>query len=156
MKKIQLTQGMEALVDDSDYLWLNQWKWYAHKVKHTYYAKRKTRLANGSYKLISMHCTIMQPSDNEETDHRDLNGLNNQRHNLRNCTHRQNGMNQTPCGKSKYIGVSIDGKYIHAKIKVNGNLIHLGSFKTEKDAAKARDVASKKYFGEFANLNFKD
>lgn len=41
MRKIPLTQGKFALVDDADFDWLNQWKWYALKTKTTFYAVRK-------------------------------------------------------------------------------------------------------------------
>ena len=43
-----------------------------------------------------------------------------------------------------------------AQIKVDGKHIHLGYFQSEKEAAKAYDKAALKYFGEFANPNFKE
>ena len=156
MREIILTQGKVALVDDKDFEYLNQWKWYAAKSYRTYYAERKSSRSLGKRKQIKMHRVIMNPPKGMETDHQDHNGLNCQRYNMRNCTHSQNQMNQTPHGKSKYLGVSYkNNKSIRAVINVNKKHIHLGIFKTEIEAAIAYDKAAKMYFDEFANPNFK-
>jgi hypothetical protein len=56
-----------------------------------------------------------------------------------------------------YKGVVIlKGKYIRAQIQVRGKRIHLGIFSDKISAAKSYDKAAKKYFGEFAGLNFKE
>ena len=164
MKKIKLTQGQFAQVDDSDYPWLNVWKWHARRCKFTYYALRASKRINGKQKVIHMHRLIMNTPDNEEVDHRDFNGLNCQRHNMRNCTHGQNMKNRKSRGRSRYLGVhildcTIKGKiysYIVAQIYINGKNAHLGCFKTEELAAKAYDEKAKEIHGEFANLNFKE
>jgi hypothetical protein len=156
MKKLKLSQGKVALVDDEDYEWLNQWKWFAHKDCNTYYAGRSEKI-NGSRKQIWMHRAIMNTPVGLEVDHIDHNGLNNQRSNLRNCTQSQNHMNQSNMGKSKYKGVSFftkkKYKQVRANICVCGSPIYLGSFLTEEEAALAYNEAAKKYFGEFALLN---
>lgn len=149
MKEIKLTKNKVALVDDADYECLNQVKWYAFKTGNTYYAARRF-----NKKVLLMHRVIMNAETGLEVDHKDHYGLNNQRSNLRICTRKQNRQNQTPFGKSKYLGVSIKGKYIQAAINVNGKRLHLGYFKTEEEAAIAFDVAAKKYRGDFAYQNF--
>ena len=144
-----------ALVDDEDYDYLNQWKWCAKKDKTTYYAMR-TIWINGKPNGILMHRLVIKANNGMMIDHKDMNGLNNQKFNLRICTQSQNRMNGRARGKSKYLGVCYrDNKYIMAVISINGKQKKLGTFKTEEEAAKRYDEFAKIYHGEYANLNFK-
>jgi hypothetical protein len=157
MKKIQLTRGQFALVDDEDYDWLTQWKWYASKEsKYTFYATRMSRI--GSRRIsLKMHSALMCPPYGMEVDHVDGNGLNNQRGNLRVCTRTENCQNRRPRsgGTSKYKGVHWgrrEKKWI-AKIHLNGKEIYLGRSVDEDEAASIYDTKAKELFGEFARLN---
>lgn len=156
MKKIQLTQGKVALVDDEDYEDLNKFKWFAWKGKLTFYARRNERQQDGKQKTIQMHSQIMKCPPGMEIDHRNHNGLKNQRSNLRIATRAQNMCNRTPRGHSKYLGVfKKQNGEIYSQIKTKGIIIRIGSFKTEVEAARAYDRKAKEIHGEFANLNFK-
>jgi len=53
-KKIWLTQGQFALVDDTDYEWLKQWTWHDNKCTDSYYAQRTQKLPNGKRMSISI------------------------------------------------------------------------------------------------------
>lgn len=159
MKRILLTQGRVALVDDADYDWLNQKRWYAHQSRHTFYATRHVRVAKNKKTSEQMHRLILglQPSDNQECDHRDGNGLNNQRVNLRICSVSQNSQSSRKregC-TSKYKGVHWDRrdrKWI-SQTKMKEKRIRLGCFDSEVDAARAYDAAALKHYGEFAQTN---
>lgn len=157
MKLIPLTQGQFAQVDDSDYVNLNQWKWYAKKDRNTYYAVRHNRGKNRS--LIYMHRVIMETSPDQQVDHEDHNGLNCQRDNMRNCTFQQNTFNKIPRSNTGYVGVymhtGVNAGRIEARIMSNGITIYLGYFHSIIEAAYARDEAAREYHGEFASLNFK-
>jgi hypothetical protein len=151
MRKIQLTMGLFALVDNIDYAFLQQYKWYAKVKGRTYYAATWVR-----NREIKMHRFILACGVGVEVDHIDRNGLNNQRKNLRTCTHLQNCSNRSAYGKSKYLGVYLDkGKYWRSQIYYNGKRYAVGSFLTEVEAARAYDLKAIELKGEFANLNFK-
>lgn len=91
-------------------------------------------------------------------DHEDGDPSNNRIRNLREATQQQNNQNTKSRKNSTsiYLGVSWfkrDGRW-KSQIQVNGKMKHIGCFDDEVEAAKARDLASIEYFGEFAKLNF--
>lgn len=167
MKKIQLSQGLFAMVDDEDYNRLIERRWIAANHGHTFYAQSgqvvNSNLKRKKYTTVLMHRIILNTPKELEVDHIDHNGLNNQKSNLRTCTPSQNMRNRIPRGNSKYLGVfHRDVKYkdkiyhyIVASIKINDERVYLGKFNTELEAAQVYDSMAKKHFGEFANLNFK-
>jgi AP2 domain./HNH endonuclease. len=160
MKQIKLTQGKVAVVDDSWYDYLMQWKWYAMKQ----YDDNKWYALRGEGKWphqtqIRMHRVIMGVTDPKiEVDHRNNNGLDNREENLRKCTHKQNRQNtkRHKDNLSGYKGVTYSKKSRNwqAAIAVNRKSIHLGLFETPVLAALAYDTAASFYFGEYAKLNF--
>lgn len=156
MKEINLTQGKVALVDDEDFEYLNQWKWYVIRNRKTFYATCNIRV-DGKRITQYMHCEVMK---GKGIDHRDRNGLNNQKSNLRFCTQQENCMNtrKRENTTSIYKGVSFfkpSGKWV-ASIKVNGKAIFLGIFFSEIEAALAYNAKAIELFCEFANLNIID
>lgn len=158
MKKIPLTHGKFALVNDEDYEWLNQWKWSYHQnPSGNKYARRREQI-NKQKRHIWMHREILKTPKELFTDHINGNGLDNRRSNIRICTLSQNQHNKRVIkrGSSKYKGVSWHTRantWI-ARIREGDKLIHLGYYKDEIMAAKAYDKRARKSYGEFAFLNF--
>lgn len=155
MKKISLTQGQFAVVDDADFEQLNQFKWFAHKRTGNFYAVRRK-----DGKHVSMHRELLGITDPSILgDHKDRNTLNNQRNNLRKASRSQNNANTRSRNNSvsKYLGVSPFVKNGKSKWRANickdKKIYHLGYFKTEEDAALAYNKKALELHGEFANLN---
>lgn len=156
MKTIPLTQGKFALIDDEDFEMVSLFKWYASKIGYTFYAISDIT-TNKKKIMLLMHRLIMNLKPHEQIDHKDRNGLNNQKSNMRFCTQAQNLMNRrsNKNSSSEYKGVHWhirDKKWI-ARIKINKKSIHLGYFKDESEAARAYNKKAIELFGVFANLN---
>lgn len=151
MKKIPLTQGKFAIVDNKDFKWLSQYNWV--------FDSRYAKAANGKRNaVLVMHRLIMQTPKGMDTDHINGDGLDNQRKNLRVCTHAQNLANRLKQkdNTSGFKGVywSKDRKKWMAQVRFHGKK-YQSRHKTKEQAARAYDEMAKKYFGEFARLNFK-
>lgn len=154
MKKIKLTQGKYALVDDSDYEWLSQWKWcYSQGRKNQDgYAVRKIWIKETQKtKTIRMHRLILNLSRGELIDHINGDTLDNRRINLRKCNYLQNGHNRKMSRRntSGYKGIYPHKSKWRAYIGFNKKLIFLGDYKNIEDAIKVRNLAEERYFGEF-------
>lgn len=146
VKKIPLGSrkypGHYALVDDEDFDFLNQWKWYAKKGRYTFYACKSGSSTKKPRPHYKMHrCIMGYPKG--MVDHINGNGLDNRRCNLRIVTPRQNCQNQHVKRASKYPGVRFhsQNKNWIAEIQTKGIRRHLGVYKTEKEAFKAYRAA---------------
>lgn len=155
MKILKLSQGKYTIVDDADFEWLNQWKWYASKQGKAFYAVRHDIERDGKCLRIPMHRLIMNTPKGMVTDHIDGNTLDNRRVNLRACTNKENVRNRVSLdkrNKSGVTGVSFkksNGKWV-GNIMVDKKQIHLGLFENIEKAIEARREAEIKYFGAFA------
>ena len=155
MKEIKLTKGYVALVDDADYKLATQFKWVANVRKNRDGSvKNVYALSNGTY----LHRLLLGIADPEvEVDHKDHNGLNCQRYNLRVAENKnQQNARMRKDNASGFKGVHLRkdrGNYV-SYIKFEGKRIHLGTFSDPLEAACAYDMAAVRLFGEFAHCNF--
>ena len=159
-RRIYLGEGQWTLLDPEDYSRLRKYRWIVYGGGNNLYAVRLKIVKPNRTWQISMHREIMNAPKGVLVDHRNCDSLDNRRSNLRFATRTENVRNRRKQKNttSQFIGVSFrksEGKW-GSEIRCNGKRIWLGRFKSEIEAAKARDSAAKKYHGEFARLNFAD
>ncbi len=161
MKEIPLTRGYVALVDDDDYERVAAFKWGSlTNVNATgiVYAVRKTPRRPGPRRTIYMHRFVIDAPHGSDVDHRDGNGLNCCKANLRLCDKAKNQANRgrPSQNKSGYKGVHWTNYYQCwlAKIQINNKSIYIGRFSDPIEAALAYDSKARELFGEFARPNF--
>lgn len=152
-----LSRGMTATIDaaDADRVAVHSWhavdrrtvnreRWYASA-----YIDGRTK--------VYLHQFIVDAPNGVEVDHRDGDGLNCRRSNIRIATRGQNARNMVrPVGASGYRGVTkpYGRKKWPAQIVMDGRALRIGYFPTAEEAAKAHDDAARKLHGAFAVLNF--
>ena len=124
--EISLTRGLTTIVDIEDYALVCPYSWRAFKCPNanTIWAIATIKDSTGVWKTVYMHRLILGLTDpGIECDHKDGNGLNNRRGNLRPATRPQNARNK-PKNRgtytSKYKGVSRRGNQWFASIKSQG------------------------------------
>ncbi len=150
---IPLSRGLFAVVDESDFEWLNQWKWCADAAGYAVRGIGK----NGKTQIIKMHRLIMNTPFGMGTDHINGSVFDNRRCNLRICTFAENLRNRSvrkDKKSCKYKGVYKGSNNWQALIYTNGKLLHLGRYSTAKEAAIAYDKAALQYYKEFSRVNF--
>ncbi len=137
MRKVKLTKGKFALVDDEDYEKLLAKKWHLHSCG---YACSTVKKDGGSF-TVMMHREIMNPCKDLEIDHRNHNRLDNRKKNLKICSRSDNLLNGSSHkdSKSKFRGVSWckqTNKW-RAQLRIKGISYNIGRFNTELKAARA-------------------
>ena len=158
---IPLTRGQFAMVDPEDYEELSKFNWHAvwSRGSNTFYAVRTVIFPDGKRRSILMHRQIMDSFLSQvaglEIDHRNHDGLDNRRCNIRVATRSQNSWNRQPgsIGKSGYRGVSYSkstNKKWRAVISKNGRHYQLGLFDTPEEASAAYQSAVMRIHGEFS------
>jgi hypothetical protein len=158
-RRIYLGEGEWTILDQQDYYKLSKFKWYLKGSFGKFYVARNYKYDSRQTKTVSMHREIMKAPEGLLVDHRNGDGLDNRRANLRLATQSENAYNRRKNGTkttSPFRGVFFRkrrGRWI-ATIHCHRKMIWLGTFDSEIAAAKAYDGAAKKYHGEFARLNF--
>ena len=137
-----------VLVDPEDEHFLGAYHWRPLRCDHTTYAHAGSGLL--------LHRLIMGAPPALQVDHRNGNGLDNRRANLRLATrHQQQGNQGSRGGTSRFKGVSWDKKSGSWLAQIRNPAKHyLGHFADEDAAARCYDMAAREFFGDFAQLNF--
>jgi hypothetical protein len=159
---IPLTRGLRAIVSPEDYERLAEFKWHSARHGRTIYAQHGTGSAKAGRRrgyLVMMHREVMGVVDERYVDHRNHNGLDNRRTNLRIATWEENCWNKRKPNKNSssiYKGIMWNKRRSTWEVMIGykGKKIFIGYFDDEVEAARAYDAKAKELYGEFAELNF--
>jgi hypothetical protein len=148
--QIRLVNGRMALVDADMLEKLGRFRWYDM-------GRYAATIEYNPRRAINMARFVLDVPSGLESEHKNLNGFDNRRENLRVATRSQNLANRskTQGCSSRYKGVTWQanrGKW-KAQIRVDKEYIYLGLFTDERKAAEAYNAAAVRRFGEFARVN---
>ena len=129
--------NFNIFIDDEDYDRVSKHGWCVSKTGKTSYIRVEATI---KYKRVRLHRFILNIKDSKQhIDHIDGNTLNNQKSNLRLCTHFQNMRNiKKQYNKTGFTGVYKDHNRYRACISIKNKTKHIpGSFSNPEEAAKA-------------------
>jgi hypothetical protein len=152
-REIPLKGGSTAIVDIEDYKWARLFKWTHYSSGDSHYARTSSPALR---KTVAMHRVIAGAEPGQIVDHRNGNGLDNRKSNLRIATYSQNARNKrAQSNSSRYKGVVFDegrNNWI-ARVRRDGRYVVVGRFELEEEAAAAYNHAALQEYGEFAWIN---
>jgi hypothetical protein len=147
--------GYKVRVSDGDFSSVSCYVWHVIKPRGKKYVVRNKQGGGTVY----LHRQILAAEPHECIDHKDGNGLNNARSNLRLCTHGQNMCNRVRGSRgkrtSRFKGVwwAKDIRRWRAQVIYKRKTHNLGCFTSEIEAATAYNVGARRIHGRFARLN---
>lgn len=141
--------GFIALIDEEDVELVRVHLWTVMAQKNVKYAR--SRFADGRSLLMHRYLMGLEPGDPRLVDHRDGNGLNNTRGNLRICDRSENAFNRDlRDDAARGTWLSPSGRWC-AEIRKDGQKFKLGTFETQSEAVAAFVGAGTVLYGKFAN-----
>lgn len=149
---VSLTRGLESVIDSADVQLVTGRRWYAEQKRNRITYARSASWVGGKAKMVGLHNLII--SGAQCVDHRNGDGLDNRRANLRAATFADNARNARlrKDNTSGFKGVKRNGSRWNGQIRVGGKRLHLGSFATPEEAHAAYRLAAVQHFGDFANF----
>lgn len=142
----------KILLDGEDYPLISRFTWHIKKDKNTFYAQTVIQIG-GKQTTVTMH-RLITGLKKSQVDHRNRNGLDNRKDNLRHASNAQNSCNRKRYNSHGYRGVYWHDGNFAAQIQVKGKRHCKYGFPTAKQAARAYDEMSKEFHGEFGIRNF--
>jgi hypothetical protein len=155
VKRLELSKGHFALVDDDVYEWASQYKWAlsgGDSPERRYAARYVCQ--DGRPRLLYLHREILGVPPGLEVDHRNHDRLDNRRENLRPATRSQNEQNRAGANTQSSTGIrgvevrrpTKSGPRYRAVVWVDGRRCHLGTFDTPEAAGEAAARARRVVF----------
>lgn len=159
MISIQIKGSLILLLDEADAWVLEKYSITADRRSGTWYVRAQEKGPGASRKpKLYLHRLLMSPPTGMDVDHKDGNGLNNQRSNLRVASRTQNSLNRgpSPLNKSGFKGVywNAQREKWYARLVVSKVARKRGYFVTAEQAAAAYDALVVEHAHEFGRLNY--
>ena len=148
-----------VLIDTEDWEKVSQHKWHVYRSDRSDDTMYAATSQLSSPRMLLLHRLVLNAGRGTIVDHKNHNGLDNRKSNLRICTQQENCRNQRrrKNNTSGYKGVASVGRGSskwRAYITEGNKQVRLGNFTTKEEAARAYDAKAIEIFGEYAYLNF--
>lgn len=159
MRTIPLTQGKVAIVDDDAPAWIFEVKWCAIRRGKCWHAQRHIILEDGRGTSQYMHRVVLNAKPGEIIDHKDGNGLDNRKENLRvtSSAGNQRGFNKRQINNTsgfRGVGWNKGYKKFEARVTHARKLLLVGYFSCPIEGARARDAKARELGWPEEGMNF--